>query len=342
MPCNELRAEWAAQRIKGLSLMSTLRNTLAKPHNNSRNGNGNIIKSLIDSFEYPKLGPGMMWQSIADKAQGNGSQICLDTEVDRILWINNKIESLEVNQNGQKKLIDGTHFISSMPIRDLIQKFKPSVPENVLEAANRLTYRDFMTVALIINKRDLFPDNWIYIHDPDIKTGRIQNFKNWSSYMVPDENKTCLGLEYFCSEGDELWAMSEQELIELGKKELEVLGFARVCEIEGGTVVRVPKAYPVYDQTYYKNLMTMRRYLERFSNLQTIGRNGLHRYNNQDHSMMTGILAAQNVVGANYDIWSVNTETEYHEDGLATESMDENNLIPTGDEPVEVASISAG
>ena len=342
--CNEIRAEWAAQRIQGLTLISALRNALVKPHNNgsNSNSNGNVIKTLTDSFEYPKLGPGMMWQSIAEKVQRNGSQVFVETEVERILWNNTRIESLKVNQNGQKKSIHGTHFISSMPIRELIQKFKPSVPENVLEAANGLNYRDFMTVALIINKRDLFPDNWIYIHDPDIRMGRIQNFKNWSPYMVPDQNKTCLGLEYFCSEGDELWTMSDLELIELGKKELEALGLARACDVEDGTVVRMPKAYPIYDQTYHKNLMTIRRYLEKFSNLQTIGRNGLHRYNNQDHSMMTGIFAARNVVGANYNIWSVNTEMEYQEESLVTKSRDENNLVPIKDESVEVANILAG
>ena len=314
IPCSEIRAEWAAQRIKGLSLMSALRNALVKPHNNGRNSNGNVIKTLIDSFEYPKLGPGMMWQAIAEIVQSNGSKVCVDTEVDSILWNNNKIELLEVKKNGQKELIHGTHFISSMPIRELIQKFKPTVPEKVLDAANGLNYRDFISVTLIVNKRDVFPDNWIYIHDPDVKLGRVQNFKNWSPYMVPDQNKTCLGLEYFCFDGDELWTMTDEELIESGKKELETLGLVQTSDVEDGTVVRMPKAYPIYDQTYYKNLMTIRRYLERFSNLQTIGRNGMHRYNNQDHSMLTAMLAVENIMGANHDLWEVNVEHEHHED----------------------------
>ena len=315
MPCSEIRAEWAAQRIKGLSLISAIKNALVKPHNNGRNsnGNGNVIKTLIDSFEYPKLGPGMMWQSIAEKVQGNGSQICLETEVDRILWNNNRIESLEVNQNGQKKFIDGTHFISSMPIRELIQKFKPDVPENVLESANRLNYRDFITVALIVNKRDVFPDNWIYIHDPDVKLCRIQNFKNWSPYMVPDQNKTCLGLEYFCFEGDEFWTMTDEELIELGKRELEILDLVQATDIEDGTVVRIPKAYPVYDSSYQESLQIVRQFLSRIDNIQLVGRNGMHKYNNMDHSMLTAMYAVENINGANHNLWEVNEEHEFNE-----------------------------
>ena len=311
IPCSEIRAEWAAQRIKGLSLISALKNALIKPQKNG--GNGNVIKTLIDSFEYPKLGPGMMWQSIAEKVQRNGSQICLETEVDRILWSNNKIESLEVNQNGQKKSIHGTHFISSMPIRELVQKLKPTVPENVLEAANGLNYRDFITVALIVNKRDIFPDNWIYIHDPDVKLGRIQNFKNWSPYMVPDQNKTCLGLEYFCCEGDEFWTMSDYQLIELGRKELETLDLVQACEVEDGTVVRMPKAYPVYDSKYRESLHIIREFLDGIDNLQLVGRNGMHKYNNMDHSMLTAMYAVENINGANHNLWDVNEEQEYNE-----------------------------
>ncbi len=318
IPCSEIRAEWAAQRIKGLCLMSAIKNALMKPHDYGGNGNGKengkVIKSLIDSFEYPKLGPGMMWQSIAEKVQRNGSQVCLETEVDRILWNNNKIELLEVNQNGQKKLIDGTHFISSMPIKELILKLKPTVPDNVLEAATGLNYRDFITVALIINKGDIFPDNWIYIHDPDVKLGRIQNFKNWSPYMLPDQKKTCLGLEYFCFEGDEYWKMSDQQLIELAKRELEILGFAQTCEIEDGTVVRMSNAYPVYDSKYRDFLNVIREFLKGIDNLQLVGRNGMHRYNNMDHSMLTGIYAAENINGANHNLWDVNEELEYHEE----------------------------
>jgi protoporphyrinogen oxidase len=312
IPCSEIQAEWSEQRIKGLSLMSALKNAFIKPENN--NSNGDIIKTLIDSFDYPKFGPGMMWQAVSDILQKDGSQVRLETEVEGILWDKNRIESLEIKLNGKKELVHGTHFISSMSIRELIQKFKPAVPEEVLKAANRLRYRDFLTVALIINKRDLFPDNWIYIHDPRVKLGRIQNFKNWSPYMVPDPDKTCLGLEYFCFEGDALWNLSDQELIELGKKELEILGLIQASEIEDGKVVRMPKAYPVYDAGYHESLQAVRQFLSPIDNLQLIGRNGMHKYNNQDHSMLTAMLAAENTSGANHDLWEVNTEQEYHEE----------------------------
>jgi protoporphyrinogen oxidase len=201
-----------------------------------------------------------------------------------------------------------------MPIRELIHKFEPAAPERVREAAGNLNYRDFLTVALIINKDNLFPDNWIYIHDSEVKLGRIQNFKNWSPDMVADASKTCLGLEYFCFEGDGLWTMSDQELIELGKKELQKLGLAQASDVVDGSVVRMPKAYPVYDSTYAESLQIVRQFLDGIPNLQLVGRNGMHKYNNQDHSMLTAMLAAKNILGANYDLWSVNDEQEYHEE----------------------------
>jgi len=311
IPCSEIRAEWAAQRIKGLSLLTALKNALLDKQNPHK---GAIIKTLIDSFHYPKLGPGMMWEKVANLVQNDGSEVRLGTEVEKIFWTNDKIDSLEVKFNGQKELVKGTHFISTMPIRELIQKFEPSVSEDVLNAATGLNYRDFLTVVIIINKRDVFPDNWIYIHDPKAKVGRIQNFKNWSPYMVPDPDKTCLGLEYFCFEGDGLWTMSNQELIELGKKDLEILGLVQPSEIEDGTVVRMQKAYPVYDSTYKESLQVIRQFLDQFQNLQLIGRNGMHKYNNQDHSMLTAMLAVKNILGANYDLWQVNADQEYHEE----------------------------
>jgi protoporphyrinogen oxidase len=181
--------------------------------------------------------------------------------VQKIIWNNNKVEALEVAVKGQKKVIKGTHFISSMAIRDLIQCFEPGVPAEVLTAAEKLNYRDFLTVALIINKRDVFPDNWIYIHDPDVKVGRIQNYKNWSPDMVPDPDKSCLGLEYFCNEGDKLWEMSDQDLVDLGKKEMMAMGFIDGSDVESGSVVRMPKAYPVYDSEYREALRTVRAFI---------------------------------------------------------------------------------
>ncbi len=320
IPCSEIRAEWAAQRIRGLSLRNAIRNTLRKPH---QGNNGNIAKTLIDSFDYPKLGPGMMWQRVAGIIQKRGARIELGNDIQSIIWDRKKqkIESVEARVNGKNRFFYGNHFISSMPVRELIQKFTPAVPVEVLDAANNLSYRDFLTVALIVNQSELFPDNWLYIHDPVVKLGRVQNFKNWSPYMVADRNKSCLGLEYFCFEGDELWNLPDRELIELGKRELEVIGIAKSSDVEDGSVVRMLKAYPAYDSRYREMLDIIRRFLEKIGNLQLIGRNGLHRYNNQDHSMLTAMLAVKNIQGARHDLWSVNEESEYHEDSAGRHRM---------------------
>jgi len=314
IPCSEIRAEWAAQRIKGLSLLSAVRNAIIKQNQNR--GKKVVIKTLIDSFDYPKFGPGMMWETVADIVNNNGSEVRLETEVEAILWNKNRmrIDAVEVRTNGHKSIIEGADFISSMPVRELIQKFRPSAPEDVVDAAGSLNYRDFLTVALIVNKPDLFPDNWIYIHDEDVKVGRIQNFKNWSPFMVPDENKSCLGLEYFCFEGDELWNMADEELIELAKTEMKMLGLVDPSDVEDGSVVRMPKAYPSYDSKYKDMLEKVRSFLSGIKNIQLVGRNGMHRYNNQDHSMLTAMLAVENIEGAQNDLWKVNDESEYHEE----------------------------
>jgi hypothetical protein len=211
-----------------------------------------------------------------------------------------------------------------MPITDLIARLDPPAPEVVRAAARQLTYRDFLTVCLIFDSPDLFPDNWIYIHDPAVRVGRIQNFKNWSPHMVPDAGKTSLGLEYFCTEGDDLWTMRDEDLIALAKREVETIGLARAADCVDGCVRRVPKAYPVYDADYREHLDIVRGYVAGLENLQTIGRNGLHRYNNQDHAMMTGMLAVRNLVdGEENDIWAVNTDDEYHEVVRETPVVDE-------------------
>lgn len=328
IPCSEIRAEWAAQRIKGLSLMSAIRNALIK-QNQEQKGK-TVIKTLIDSFDYPKFGPGMMWQAVADIVQGNGSQVRLGADVETILWDreSRKVEAIEIRANGRQELVSGTDFISSMPVRELIQKFKPSVPDEVLKAANNLNYRDFLTVALIVNKPELFPDNWIYIHDPRVRLGRVQNFKNWSPHMVPDQNKTCIGLEYFCFEGDDLWNMPDRDLIELGKKEMEKLGLLKASDVEDGSVVRMPKAYPAYDSKYREMLDIIRGFLDGVANLQVVGRNGMHRYNNQDHSMLTAMLAVENIYGAEHDLWNVNVEQEYHEERKEEITEAPEELIP--------------
>jgi protoporphyrinogen oxidase len=310
IPCNQIMAEWAAQRIKGLSLLAAVKNALLQ----KQQSKGEVIKTLIDAFDYPELGPGMMWETVREIVERDGCEIRFKAGVEKIFWRKGAVEAVQVMVDGKPVTMKGTHFISTMPIRELIQKFDPPAPESVLKAAEALNYRDFLTVALVINKRELFPDNWIYIHDSDVKVGRIQNFKNWSPSMVPDPDKTCLGLEYFCFEGDGLWTMSDSDLVELGKKELGILDLVNPADVEDGSVVRMPKAYPVYDGTYTESLRVVREFLNDVPNLQLVGRNGMHKYNNQDHSMLTAMLAVKNILGANYDLWQVNAEQEYHEE----------------------------
>jgi protoporphyrinogen oxidase len=326
IPCNEISAEWAAQRIKGLSLLKAIKNTLIKEQTKNKE---TVVKTLIDSFKYPKLGPGMMWEKVSDILINEGSRVLLNSDVNKIYINGNSVDKIEILEKGIKKEIFGNNFISSMPVRELIQKFDPPVPDEILKAATDLKYRDFLTVSLVVNKKDVFPDNWIYIHDPNVEVGRIQNFKNWSDDMVPSEEKTCLGLEYFCFEGDGLWSMDDNDLIDLGKKELEQTGLVEASLIEDGTVVRMPKAYPVYDSTYLDSLNKVRDYLSIIGNLQLVGRNGMHKYNNQDHSMLTAMLAVKNIMGSNYDLWKVNADQEYHEEISGEEEKDFKALSST-------------
>jgi protoporphyrinogen oxidase len=307
IPCTDLKAEWAAQRIKNLSLKTALLSMIVKP--------GNSITSLIEEFHYPRLGPGMLWNEVKNKIEQSNGVVHLNSSVIRIHRTGPCIDYVVVSQNGSgEKIIHGSDFISSMPIVEFVQKLEPA-PAEVLEAANKLTYRDFMTVCLIVDKPELFPDNWIYIHSPDVRVGRIQNFKNWSPDMVPDLSKTSLGLEYFCQEGDDLWNAPDHELIKLATKEIERIGLANAEDILDGCVFRVPKAYPIYDADYSDYLSVVRKFVESFENFQTVGRNGLHRYNNQDHSMMTAMLAVRNLLfGERNDLWAVNGELEYHEE----------------------------
>ena len=307
IPCSELKAEWAAQRIKDLSLKTVVLSMFVKPKK--------TIKTLIDQFDYPRRGPGMMWNTVKEQVEGRGGVVRLNTKVAGIRIKGKCIDSVLVANNGHKEIIRGTDFISSMPITEFIKNLDPAPSAEVLEAAEKLKYRDFLTVCLIVNKPNLFPDNWIYIHDPEVKLGRIQNFKNWSPEMVPDLTKTSLGLEYFCTEGDGLWGMSDAELIELGKRELNRIGLASPADIDDGCVFRVQKAYPIYDSEYRGYLATVKNFVAGLENYQTIGRNGLHRYNNQDHAMVTGMLAVRNLTaGEHNDLWSVNTDQEYHEE----------------------------
>ncbi|MBI3769757.1 MAG: NAD(P)/FAD-dependent oxidoreductase [Deltaproteobacteria bacterium] len=305
--CSELKAEWAAQRIKDLSLRTAVLNMFMRPQT--------TIKTLIEEFDYPRLGPGMMWNAVRVAVERGGGVVRTGSEVAAIGRDGQRIQHVVIATNGTRETLTGTHFISSMPITELVARLDPPAPPDVRAAAEQLTYRDFLTVCLIVGKADLFPDNWIYIHDPAVRVGRIQNFKNWSPDMVPDRGKTSLGLEYFCSEGDDLWCMPDADLIELGKREIAHIGLADAEDVVDGCVTRVPKAYPVYDARYRQHLDVVRRFVDGLTNLQTIGRNGLHRYNNQDHAMLTGILAVRNLVDdERNDLWSVNTDQEYHEE----------------------------
>jgi protoporphyrinogen oxidase len=307
IPCSELRAEWAAQRIKDLSLRSAIVSMFLD--------SGTSIKTLIEEFDYPRLGPGMMWRAVAEEVRRGAGSVRLDSEVTALRRTGNRIDNVVVNQAGREVIVPGHHFVSSMPVTDLVLRLEPPPPPRVVEAARRLTYRDFLTVCLIVDRADLFPDNWIYVHSPDVQVGRIQNFGSWSADMVPEPGKASLGLEYFCNEHDALWVRPDAELIALGKRELEQIGLARASEIRDGCVFRVPKAYPVYDAGYRDALDVVREFVDGLENLQTIGRNGLHRYNNQDHAMLTGLLAVRNLLEhEQHDLWSVNTDEEYHEE----------------------------
>ena len=304
--CDKIQADWAAQRIQGMSLKKAVLNAAFGSQN---------AKSLIKEFDYPVLGPGMMWERCQEILDSNGAPVLLNTSVTRIEREGTRIKSITARRGDETLQLSSDHFISSMPVTALVHRLDPPAPDYVLEAARGLKYRDFLIVALVIDKADLFPDNWIYIHSPEFKVGRIQNFKNWSPAMVPDSSKTCLGMEYFCNEGDSLWELSDTELIDLATREIVGLDLVdKPSYIEDGVVIRQRKAYPVYDGEYRKHLQVLQDYLETFDNLQTVGRNGMHRYNNQDHSMLTAILAVKNILGEEHDLWNVNTERSYHEE----------------------------
>jgi protoporphyrinogen oxidase len=287
IPCTEIAADWAAQRIQGLSLRTALANALF--------GTG-AVDTLISEFQYPVLGPGMMWQRFGEVAEGLGAEVQLRTKALRLEVQRLNVKTVVVRSGEGEIEIAGENYISSMPLSELLAAISPPAPEDALEAARGLRYRAFVLVGLIVDQADLFPDHWIYIHNPDVKVGRLQNFKNWSGAMVPDQGKTSLGLEYFCDEGDEIWAMPDQQLIGLAAAELTRLELADSGQVVGGVVFRQPKAYPVYDRGYRERLKVIRRYLATLDNLQTIGRSGTHRYNNMDHSMLSGMAAARKIL----------------------------------------------
>ncbi|MBA2242621.1 MAG: NAD(P)/FAD-dependent oxidoreductase [Chthoniobacterales bacterium] len=318
MPCREISADWAAQRIKGLSLGSAIKNALL-PQKQPKDKN-KVIKTLINSFKYPRKGPGMMWEACAEKTRQLGGNIHMGCKVVGCAYdeaaSNWKLRFQD--PHGNVHTLESEHVISSAPLRELVNGLQPSVSANAKRAANSLKYRDFLTVMLILKNRDAFEDNWIYIHDPSVKVGRIQNFRSWSPEMVPDPEKACYGLEYFCFEHDGLWDSTDAELIALAKKELLQIGLCRQDDVLDGTVVRQKKAYPVYDDDYSRHVATVRDELDaRFPNLHLVGRNGMHKYNNQDHAMMTAMLCVENILADTklYDLWQVNGDAEYHETG---------------------------
>ncbi len=336
MSCDEISADWAAQRIKGLDLYSAMSNALRqsiRPQKSAIGPDGKVIKTLIQSFQYPRKGPGMMWEAARDKtvAQGGAvhmghrlSELCYD-DVAGIWMIKAK------TADGSERAFQAKHVISSAPITELVASL--DVSEDCRTSAGKLRYRDFLTVALVVEKPDLFPDNWIYIHDPSVKVGRIQNFRSWSPELIPNDDHTCLGLEYFCFEGDGLWTSSDEDLIALAKKELAQIGLAQPDDIPDGCVVRQKKAYPVYDEGYKENVAGIREELQqRFPSLHLVGRNGMHKYNNQDHAMMTSMLTVKNILaGENvYDIWNVNEDAEYHEAGRsgAEQALNSVRMVP--------------
>jgi protoporphyrinogen oxidase len=313
LPCTEISADWAAQRIKGLSLreavLNAFRGRKAAP----------TAKTLIREFFYPRLGPGQMWEAATAQIRASGGQVRMGSQVKEVHWTGSRVTHVSgLTVQGQAISQEGDSFISSIPLQELILALRPPPPPEVLEAARALRYRDFLSVCLVVRQADIFPDTWIYIHDPSVKVGRVQNYKNWSAAMVPDPRLTSLGLEYFCFEGDGLWTMSDTDLHTLATREISQIGLARSEDVIKSFIVRMPKAYPVYDQAYQHHLHVIRTWLSRFENLQPVGRNGMHHYNNQDHSMMTALLAARNIDGGHYDCWQVNTDAEYHEAGSAS------------------------
>ena len=310
--CKEISADWAAQRIKGLSLSSAIKNALFKPAKNENKDK--LIKTLIDTFRYPKYGPGMMWEVCAEKCKQMGVLLLMNESVSGISLSG---EEWSVKTGTGKSFGGFNYILSSAAMGQLVPFIAPALPAPALEAAKQLKYRDFITVILILKDKNKFNDNWIYIHDPSVKVGRVQNYKSWSPYMVPDASMACYGLEYFCFEGDGLWTGSNESLIELGKKEIEQIGLAMATDITDGYVVRQKKAYPVYDHFYTINVEIIKKALQQYQGLYLMGRNGMHKYNNQDHSMMTAMLAAKNIIAGEelYDLWNVNQDAEYHESG---------------------------
>jgi protoporphyrinogen oxidase len=309
IPCTEIRSEWAAQRIQGLSLARAILSATSLQKRST------TIKTLINEFQYPRLGPGQMWELTRERIVEMGGEVRLRHRVTGLQVADGRAALVRTATPDGERSFPADHVISTTDVRSLVAALDPPAPPAVRAAGDGLHYRDFLTVALMVDRAGLFPDNWIYIHSPGVKVGRIQNFNNWSAAMVPDAHRTtCLGLEYFCFEGDGLWTSKDEDLIALATKELRslnLIGDANVCD---GTVVRMRKAYPTYDGDYRGHLDAVRAYIDPIANLHCVGRNGMHKYNNQDHSMLTAMMTVWNMQGARHDVWAVNTDFEYHEE----------------------------
>ena len=334
VPCNEISAEWGAQRIKGLSLKGVILHFIKKTFAGKPSGDiaqKNTETSLIEKFLYPKFGPGQLWEHVADLVRTAGGEIHFGIHIDRIHIAGNTLASVEgVNESGERVAFHGDYFLSTMPVRDLVRAISataPSqVPADVTQVAEGLMYRDFITVGLLASKlavkeKDGSPlkDNWIYIQEPDVVVGRLQIFNNWSPWLVSEPGKIWIGLEYFCNETDDLWKLSDDAMSRFAIAEIAKIGILNAEDVEDSHVVRVPKTYPAYFGTYDR-FDVIRNYLDGFENLFLVGRNGMHKYNNQDHSMLTAMTAVENIVNGvttKQNIWAINTEMEYHEEKAA-------------------------
>ena len=330
VPCDQISAEWGAQRIKGLSVWAMLAHAAKKLF---KRGDRNIQQkdvqtSLIEQFLYPKYGPGQMWEEAARRIREMGGQILTGYTFERIITDGWQVKALEATNSatGRKEVFEGDYFFSTAPVKQLMRSFDVAPPEKVLEVSDGLVYRDFITVGLLVrsllineatpNGKKLIGDNWIYIQEPDVLLGRLQIFNNWSPFMVADPATVWLGLEYFCNESDELWKMSDERMVALAREELDKIGIIDSAEVIDATVLRMEKTYPAYFGTYDR-FAEIRAYVDRYTNLFLIGRNGMHRYNNQDHSMLTAMMAIDDIIAGNTNksrLWEVNTEMEYHEE----------------------------
>lgn len=320
IPCAQISKDFSAQRIRGPSLFQAVKNALFPPKQNSN------IKTLIKTFTYPRLGPGQLWERVCDEVPAAGNRLELDKTVVKLYHEDGVVRAVKT-QDGS--IYEGSHFYVTMALKDLVNALDPALPAEVLQADNSLIYRDFLTVALVVNRPELFPDNWIYIHDPGVHVGRIQNYKNWSRDMVADPTKTCLGMDYFCNQRDSLWEKSDAELIRMAANERKLVGLAKSMEVSDGCVVRLTKTYPVYDWNYKENRQTLKNWMNGyFRNLYPAGRGALHNYNSQDHSMMMAILAVRNMSQGNlFDVWAINTDEEYAEEGAGQNEV-EQRLVP--------------